>query len=64
MAREKEDYRSILEDILQFFDGKRVLTVTDVARFTGRDRGTVRRRFDIRDGEITAHRLARLLADL
>lgn len=62
MAREHEDYRSILEDALDFFDGKRVLTVTDVARYTKHDRKTVRKRFDIKNGEITIHRLARMLA--
>ena len=38
MPREKEGYRDELEQLLNFFGARRVLTVSDVARYTGRDR--------------------------
>lgn len=36
MARELPTYRDELEEILRFFDNKRVLTKEDVKRYTGR----------------------------
>lgn len=38
MGREKPEYRDNLEDILSFTEGRRILTVADVARYTGKDR--------------------------
>lgn len=38
MPREKDGYRDVLEDLLDYFKDKRVLTITEVARYTGRDR--------------------------
>lgn len=38
MPREKECYRSVLERIDEVFPNKSILTVTDVAKYTGRSR--------------------------
>ena len=38
MSREHPAYRDNLEDLLTFFDGKRVLSIKEVARYTGKDR--------------------------
>ena len=42
MAREKPTYRLELEQILAFFPGKRLLTISDVAKYLGRSRNWVR----------------------
>ena len=36
MSREHPAYRDNLEDLLTFFDGKRVLSIKEVARYTGK----------------------------
>ena len=64
MAREMEGYRDQLEDILTFFDGRRLLTVTDVAKYLGRERRCVQARFGIGPDGITAVGLARKLTAL
>lgn len=51
MAREKEDYRPILEALDTAFPNKYLLTVTDVANWLGVCRATVRRRLPLPDGE-------------
>ena len=38
MGREKPAYRDNLEDILEFTDGRRLLTLAEVARYLGKDR--------------------------
>lgn len=45
MAREKEGFRENLMRIDQAFPDKELLTITDIARFEGSDRGTVRKRY-------------------
>lgn len=63
MSREREAYRDNLEDILTFTDGKRLLTITDVRRYTGlRDDRAIKKRFPFRDGYISAPTLARCLS--
>lgn len=47
MAKEPAAYRNVLEDLLAFFDGKRLLTVVDVARYTGRTREWCKARYAI-----------------
>lgn len=61
--REKEGYRDILEDLLKFNDGKRVITATKAAAYTGLDRRTVLKRYgvDSREG-IAVPLLARRMA--
>lgn len=41
MARETEGYREALEQVLEAFPGKKMLTVEEVAEFLGCDRRTV-----------------------
>ncbi len=38
MAREKAAYRDNLEDILEFTEGRRLLTLAETARYLGKDR--------------------------
>lgn len=45
MAREKELYRLNLERLDKMFPEKEYLTTTDVCKFTGWERHTVKKRF-------------------
>ena len=58
--REKEGYRDVLADILEFTGGKRLLTASEAAAYCGIDRRTAIKRFGIKDG-IAAPVLARKL---
>lgn len=62
MPREREDYRPILEDILRFSEQRRLLSATEVAAYTGRDRRTVKKLYGIGAHGIPAPTLARLMA--
>lgn len=63
MSREKETYRENLQDILEFFDGRRLLTVRDVGHYTGlTDYRTIKARFPFTDNMISAPTLASVLA--
>ena len=62
MPREKEAYRDTLADILEFFSGKRLLTVSDVTRYSKLDWHTVKKRYSFNDGYISAMMLARELS--
>lgn len=62
MARENETYRLELEQILAVFNGKRVLSVSDVASFTGRSRKWCREHLGITGDGVTAVKLALLLS--
>lgn len=66
MAREPIAYRDNLEDLLLYFEGRRVLTVKDVAEYTGRDYRWCKARFfpnlDAKKG-ISVPTLARMLSD-
>lgn len=62
MAREKPNYRYTLEDILGFTGGKRLLNVSDVARYTGKGAAWCRKHVPFQDGHITAVALARYFA--
>lgn len=64
MAREREGYRVIMEDLLAFFDGKRLLSISDVARYCKCDRHRAKRLFDISTAGITVPDLARRMAGL
>lgn len=60
---ERAGYREVLQDILEFSGGKRLLTLAEVRNYTGvRDNRTIKRRFPIRDGYIAAPMLARCLS--
>ena len=56
--REREGYREVLESILSVTNGKHLLNITEVVKFTGRSRNTVIKRFPFINGEITAEVLA------
>lgn len=63
MSREREAYRDNLADILDFTEGKRLLNISDVRRYTGlRDDRAIKKRFPFRDGYISAPTLARCLS--
>lgn len=63
MPRERPAYRDNLQDILEFFGGKRVLSIQDVRQYTGMvDLRTIKRHFPVRDGIISAATLARCLS--
>ncbi|MBE7018208.1 MAG: hypothetical protein E7420_08720 [Ruminococcaceae bacterium] len=47
MPKEPEFCRDLMEDILKFTGGRRRLSVSEVARFEGRDRRTVQRCYQI-----------------
>lgn len=47
MPKEPEFCRDLMEDILKFTGGRRRLSVSEVARFDGRDRRTVQRCYQI-----------------
>jgi hypothetical protein len=61
MAREKEDYRAILEDILACTGGKRVLSVAEASRYLGLDRRAVVKRYMPENKPISVCTLARRL---
>lgn len=62
MSREKIDYRAILEDILQFTGGRRVLTLREVAKYTGLSVPTAKKRYGIGAEGVTAPALAMAMA--
>jgi Mn-dependent DtxR family transcriptional regulator len=64
MARERDSYRDILEDIYRRCGDKALLSLAEVARYLGIDRRTVTKRFGIGTAGITAPALARMLARL
>lgn len=64
MARERDSYRDILEDIYRRCGEKALLSRTEVAKYLGIDRRTAAKRFDVGPDGITAPALARKLAAL
>lgn len=59
---EHPDYRNNLEQILQFSDGRQMLTLGEVMKFTGiRHYTTLHKRFPFVDGYISAATLARCM---
>ena len=63
MSRERFAYRDNLQDILEYFEGRRALSASDVRKYLGfRDNRTVKRRFPFKDGYISAPLLARCLS--
>lgn len=61
MAREKEAYRDILADILEFTGGKRELSMRDIEKYLGKDRRHIKKKYGIEAGGIVAPELARKL---
>lgn len=64
MGRELESYRDILEDILKYTGGKRLLTTEEVCRYLGICYKTAKKRFTMTRDGISAPALARKLAQL
>lgn len=62
MPLEKPAYRDNMEEILKFTDGKQTLRLSHVAKFTGMDRHTVKKKFPFKNGYISAAVLARELS--
>lgn len=62
---EHPDYRNNLEDILSFFNGKRVLSIQEITRYTGKDPRWVKSHLGIEKGTcISAPTLARKLCEV
>lgn len=61
MPMEKEAYRDVLEELTTYFHEKRLVTVSDVVRYSGLNRRTVMKRFPFKDGYISIVVLARKL---
>ena len=55
-------YRPILEDILAFTGGKRMMSLTEVSVYVGRESRWVKRHLDVTREGITVHELANKLA--
>lgn len=65
MALEIPGYRENLADLLEFFNGRRILSVSDVCRYTGHDRRWVQTRLGIQPKKgVSVPTLARRLAEL
>lgn len=64
MPREKEDFRDIYADILEHFEGKKLLTRVEVGSYLKIDPRTAAKRFGIGKDGIAARSLARQLSSL
>ena len=62
MSREHPMYRLILEDILAYNNGKRMLNITEAANYLGRNRPWVTEHLGVTAEGITAMALAQKLA--
>lgn len=63
MSREKAGYREILQDILEFSNGRRMLSIKEVSAYTGiADYRTIKKRFPFEDNYISVFVLARHMA--
>lgn len=62
MPREKEGFRDNLERLNEFFPDHELLNVTDLMRFTGRDRRTVTKFFNFKGNFISKVEAARALS--
>jgi hypothetical protein len=61
MAREHIDYRNNLELLLEAFPDRKVLMIRDVANYTGRSRGFVKKQYFADSKNISLPALARKL---
>ena len=62
MQAERETLQINLERLNEFFPDRDLLSVTDVVRFTGRDRRTVVKFFNFRNNFISKVEVARTLS--
>ena len=63
MPREKEGYRDNMEALLEYFGDRRLLSIADVAKYCGRDRRFVIKRFGLDKNGIMLPVLARRMCD-
>jgi len=56
--KEPETYRLILESLLSYTHGKRILSQNDVSRLLNKSRGWVRERLEVKKDGITLEALA------
>ena len=64
MAREHPALRDNMEDLLEFFQGKRVLTQTDLCRYSGRTPKWVKAHYGVGNHETIGYRtFARMLCE-
>ena len=61
MPREHEEYRDNLADLIKFFEGKRLITGVEAAKYLGVTPKTARKRYGITADGITLASLARRL---
>ena len=59
MPKEPEGYRDVVADLLEFFGGKRNLSIKEVASYDGCDWCTAAKRYDISRQGININILAR-----
>lgn len=57
-------YRDNLEELLKFFNGKRLLSIADIILYTGLDRRTIKKRFAVGSEGISIATFARKLSKL
>jgi hypothetical protein len=62
MAREKADYRDLLERLDTAFPGKELLTRKEIAEWLGCGQNTVTRRYHFPSGKVPKTQVARSLA--
>lgn len=62
MPREKEGFRDNMERLNEFFPDRDLLSVTDLVKFTGRDRRTVTKFFPFKNNYIGKVEVARTLS--
>jgi hypothetical protein len=60
--KEPDAYRPILESLLSYTHGKRILSQSDVARHLNKSRGWVRERLEVKKDGISVEALAMKLA--
>lgn len=64
MAKEHPALRDCFEDLLDFFEGKRVLTQSDICRYTGRSPKWVKAHYGVGDHKaIGTKAFARMLCE-
>lgn len=64
MSRENETYRLHLEDLFGFFGEKRILSVKDVATYTGKSLNWCREHLHVDKNGITVVKLANELSKM
>lgn len=61
MARETEYAREVRARLAEMYPNKQILNISEVSKFTGRDRKTVKKVFPFVNGYISAVKLCNLM---